>query len=60
MGEPFGVRTASQWASYHYHRYYFINQSGLKHAGSTVDNSVAKEMAAKIKKLYAGHGPPAS
>lgn len=57
MGEPYGVRTASQWESYHHHRYYFINLRGLNHAGSKVDNSIAREMAAKENGFHASHAP---
>lgn len=49
MGEPYSVRTESQWESYHHHHYYFINLRGLKDVGSKVDNSVAREMVAKEK-----------
>lgn len=49
MGEPYSVRTESQWESYHYHHYYFINLRGLNDVGSKVDNSVAREMVAKEK-----------
>lgn len=47
MGKTYSVRTESQRENYHHHHYYFINLRGLNHVGSKVDNSVAREMAAK-------------